>query len=123
MIKLVENNAGPGVEEFEWSTSEQVWPFEKFVDGSTLYCKEIDFGALPNNGTKTVNHNISGFLTRNLFRYDFVQGDNDRRINHFYRFTGGTTTLPSVRSTTVEVKTVSDLSGYIHNKFRLIYKK
>jgi hypothetical protein len=50
---------GGGIEEFQWSTSEQVWPFEKSVDGETIYCKEIDFGALPNNGTKSVSHNIN----------------------------------------------------------------
>lgn len=30
-----------------------------WADGSTLYEKTIDCGALPNNSTKTVNHNIS----------------------------------------------------------------
>lgn len=51
---------GGGVSAFTWSTSEQVWPFEKASGGGTLYAKQIDFGTLPNNGTKTVAHNISG---------------------------------------------------------------
>jgi len=49
-----------GISAFTWSTSEQVWPFEKASGGGTLYAKQIDFGTLPNNGTKTVAHNISG---------------------------------------------------------------
>jgi hypothetical protein len=44
---------------FQWSTSEQVYPLEKALDGSTLYCKQIDTGALPNNTYKTVAHGIS----------------------------------------------------------------
>ena len=39
---------------FQWSTSEQVYPFEKDAAGNTLYCKIIDVGALPNAGSKTV---------------------------------------------------------------------
>lgn len=30
-----------------------------WIDGSTIYQKTIDFGALPNNTSKTVAHNIS----------------------------------------------------------------
>ena len=31
----------------------------KWIDGSDLYEKTVDFGALPNNTTKTVAHNIT----------------------------------------------------------------
>jgi hypothetical protein len=48
---------------FQWSASEQVYPFEKASDGSTLYCKEIYFGTLPDTGSKSVAHNISPSLT------------------------------------------------------------
>jgi hypothetical protein len=44
---------------FQWSSSEQVWPFEKDRNGNTLYCKEVDCGTLPNNGYGYTNHNIS----------------------------------------------------------------
>ena len=72
MIRIVESgnsiiSGGGGVEEFEWSTSEQVWPFEKDASGNTLYCKEIDFGSLPNNGAKNVAHNITNFV---LFKFE-----------------------------------------------------
>ena len=56
MLRLV--SAGGGIEEFQWSSSEQVWPFEKAADGSTLYCKKIDGGAMPNTGSKFVEHNL-----------------------------------------------------------------
>lgn len=45
----------------EYSTSERL--IGKWIDGSTLYEKTIDFGALPNNTRKTVNHNISNLGT------------------------------------------------------------
>lgn len=74
---------------FQWSTSEQVWPFEKNSSGNTLYCKEINFGALPNNGTKNVAHNISGFAVANLYRIEMTA------INTTY---GWSMLLPQVRN-------------------------
>lgn len=65
MIKLVPNSAtgveGGSISSFQWTTSEQVWPFEKAADGSTLYCKESTALTLPNNGYTYWAHNISGF--------------------------------------------------------------
>ena len=80
MLRLV--GVGVGVEEFQWSTSEQVYPFEKGHNGETLYAKFIDFGNLPNTGTKQVSHNISNFREFRSFSrgyypdghmYDFVR--------------------------------------------------
>jgi len=70
MLRLV--SAGGAVEEFQWSTSEQIWPFEKADDGSALYCKRIDFGNLPAIGTKHVAHGISGFIESNVFKFDVL---------------------------------------------------
>jgi hypothetical protein len=50
-----------------------VWPFEKHQDGSTLYCKRVNFGALPNNGTKTVAHNITGLVPETDVHSAYVQ--------------------------------------------------
>jgi hypothetical protein len=60
MIRIAKagNQLLGGVEEFEWSTNEQVWPFEKDTDGGTLYCKKVDFGALPSNGIKKISDTI-----------------------------------------------------------------
>lgn len=46
---------------FQWSSSEQVYPFEKAIDGSTLYCKLIAC-TVPNSGHADTAHNISGFV-------------------------------------------------------------
>lgn len=43
-----------------YSTTEQKTPFT-WIDGKPIYKKSVDFGALPNNTTKHVNHNISNF--------------------------------------------------------------
>lgn len=56
MIKVTA--ATPSISSFTWSTSEQVWPFEKDELGRTLYSKKIDFGAVPNNGWKSVSHGL-----------------------------------------------------------------
>ena len=48
MIKLNNGNGGGGASNFQWSSTEQVWPFELWNDGSTLYCKEINIGLLAN---------------------------------------------------------------------------
>ena len=41
----------------DYSLNEQI--VGRWIDGKPIYQKTIDFGALPNNTTKTVNHNIS----------------------------------------------------------------
>lgn len=43
-----------------YSTTEQKTPFT-WIDGKPIYKKSVDFGALPNNTTKHVNHGISNF--------------------------------------------------------------
>ena len=44
--------------EVNYSTTEHV--IGTWIDGSTLYGKTIDCGALPNTSTKTISHNITG---------------------------------------------------------------
>lgn len=43
-----------------YSTTEQKTPFT-WIDGKPIYKKTIDYGWLPNNTTKNVNHGISNF--------------------------------------------------------------
>jgi hypothetical protein len=52
---------------FRWSSSEQVYPFEVANDGSTLYCKYYDLGAMPNSGWKTIAHNIPAWTADKIF--------------------------------------------------------
>ena len=46
-----------------WSTTEH-WT-GKYRDGSKVYSNVVDFGALPNTATATVNHGITG-LNQNI---------------------------------------------------------
>lgn len=52
---------------FQWSSQEQVWPFEKMPDGSTCYCKTVSLGTISGQ-YNTVNHNISNFTPAKLLR-------------------------------------------------------
>jgi hypothetical protein len=45
---------------FQWSTSEQVYPFEKGSNGETLYAKQVTISSFPNNGSQNYPHGISG---------------------------------------------------------------
>ena len=40
------------------------------IDGATLYAKFIDFGNLPNNGTKSVAHNITTLA--DVYSYELI---------------------------------------------------
>lgn len=68
LIKDLETIYDGGPNKFQWSSSEQEWPFEKDTSGNTLYCKRISLGALPNNGTKQVAHNITGLAAAKIFK-------------------------------------------------------
>lgn len=117
MVRLV----GSSVSSFTWSTSEQVYPFEKDVNGNTLYCKEVDFGALPNNGLKSVAHGVGSFSSDNLFK---AYGTSS--------LSGGTQGEPIPQSynsvdlyidtTNINCRTQSDRTSFTA-KIRLIYKK
>lgn len=56
--------SGGGGSGHTFSTTEQI--YGTWIDGSTVYEKTINFGALPNNASKTVNHGISnmGYLVQ-----------------------------------------------------------
>lgn len=62
---VVNSNANEADSKFtnlcDYSTSE-VETGQTWIDGSPIYRKVINFGALPNNTVKSVNHNISDLL-------------------------------------------------------------
>lgn len=68
MIKV--SSATPSVSSFTWSTSEQVWPFEKASDGSTLYCLQSAPIVLPNNGYSTWAHGILNLSGAKVHRFE-----------------------------------------------------
>jgi len=70
LIKDMATIYSGGPAKFQWSTSEQEWPFELDDSGRTLYCKKMNIGALPNNGIKNTAHNISSLTDiRKLFKF------------------------------------------------------
>ena len=97
MVRVIEsgnqNIGGGGIEEFQWSTSEQVWPFEKTSDGKTLYCKEIICGAAPENGIKQVTHNIT------------LNSQSVKKFDGIATFTGSSDGLPIPFTSTASAAT------------------
>lgn len=68
MIRLnTSEHGGGGISEFQWSTSEQVWPFEKDSTGNTLYCKQINVNPTANNGWVSTAHSTSYSKTKTLY--------------------------------------------------------
>lgn len=57
---------------FTWSETEQLYPYEQDKQGRTLYAKEVNMGAGPNNGNKQVPHNVSGLTMDKLFSEYFI---------------------------------------------------
>ena len=111
---------------FQWSTSEQIWPFEKSSNGSTLYAKQIDFGALPNNGQKNVAHGISNFNAGDdTFKCIVI-----RKVNSTYYIQ-----MPAVRTDNSSIQVLHGINGanlFIYDVydasaqsaiFRVVYKK
>lgn len=65
----------PTKDEFNYSTSEEVCA-GTWVDGKTIYRKTIDFGALPNNTSKSVAHGISNLDY--VVKMEGIATDGDR---------------------------------------------
>lgn len=93
----------------------------KWTDGKPLYRKVISFGALPNNTTKSVTHNIS-----NLKRVVKLEGFAGSSQNL------GGITLPHATSTpialfadntNVNVKTNNDATAYTEAYIYIYYTK
>ena len=112
-----------GITAFQWSTSEQTWPYELDSSGNTLYAKKISFGVLPNASTKTVAHNIS-YLSdiRKLFRVHVHGVSNASNTIHFVYpdpYPGYETSI-YVNQTNLSIGTWGNDTGY-DAYFYLIY--
>jgi len=116
MIKL----SGGAISTFQWSDSEQVYPLEKAADGATLYCKQVNFGALPASTSKPIAHNISGFNPRKLFRFETIgyYSDNSMAVDISSEAVG-----VRVNQTHVIMYDSADFSPWANSYFRLIYAK
>jgi hypothetical protein len=116
MIKL-------SVAEFKWSTSEQIYPYEKSRNGRILYCKEVDFGALPNNGNKSVAHNIASLDVTKVFHYSFYWYlSGTAIIEGCYSPPGTSYIVHKILPANCYVADGENLSAY-SGLFRIIYAK
>jgi len=121
MLRLV--SAGGSIEEFQWSSDEQVWPFERASDGSTLYCKEVDCGSLPNSGFKGVSHGILDLKEMVLLMGAVSNG----ALTDFRPVPYVSTTTPasmdfSMSTTSILLYTGMDRTGF-NASVRLLYTK
>jgi hypothetical protein len=110
---------------FEWSTVEQVYPFEKTSDGSTLYAIEVPFGYGPNNGVKTVAHNIPGDLDVTKLhdvKIPMMIAPGNYAYFFPYEYWAGQYSQWFIDSTVVNIQSNANFSGYII-KVRLLYAK
>ena len=124
MLRLV--GAGGSIEEFQWSEDEQVWPFEKRPDGSTLYCKYIDFGPLPNTVMSTVAHGVSNIdlfdIKANCYYPDKSFQDNREPLPIVHSSFVTSQVNLSVNDTNVRMECSSNRSAQA-GLIRIIYAK
>lgn len=93
-----------------------------WIDGSTIYKKTINFGALPNSTSKIVAHGISGLAT--IIRVEAVAIDSGgTALSLPYAENNSTGNIPAwVDSAGVGIRTGQDRSGY-SGYFTLYYTK
>lgn len=114
--------AGGGVSSFTWSASEQVWPFEKDSSGNTLYCIEVDCGAMPNAGDKNVAHGISSLDCLKVFKLYGVSA-HSTAVFQVSAANCGNDLQIYLDATYIRLHTVSDFSSLTSTKIRIIYAK
>ena len=99
----------------DYSTSE-INTGAKWIDGSTIYKKTINFGSLPNNNTKSIAHGITNLKTYvkpiEAMMLDSA-GTSCWSIPYTYVL------LVSADATNVNIRTNSDLTAY--NAYATVY--
>lgn len=105
----------------DYSTSE-VNTGVKWIDGSTIYKKTVDTGALPNITTKTVAHDISNLGTVVDF-YGVAYNPNTKlRIKTDYPYTEYAVRT-SVNDTYINISTAADQSSFTQSYVTVYYTK
>ena len=121
------NNVSSSISAFQWSTSEQVYALEKAKDGSDLYAKVINFGALPNNGYRLVAHGIAGFKNRNQYRYSATVNRTDATDQgYLLPLVDSSTTYQSqvyFDATNIQVTTFATWATWNDVRIYMIYSK
>ena len=108
-------------DERTYSTDERI--VGTWIDGSEIYEKTIDCGALPNTTSKSVNHGIE-----NLDRIISIDGiSKDNNLNNIMfphiNTVGAASTSLYVTSTTIVIRSFSDMSTYNSTYVTLRYIK
>lgn len=103
------------------STDEKI--IGQWIDGKPLYQKTIDFGALPNNTTKSVNHNIQNIdYVVNLFGAAYRSSDGVVNTLPCYNRNIYGAELVS-NSTSIMVTTFADRSTFSESYVTIQYTK
>lgn len=110
---------------FIWSSKEQVYPLEKAADGSTLYCKEIYAGSLPNNGVKLAAHGIASIALGKVHKLSGVAIDTSNLVIPLpsASTSNGYNVVLALTPTDVYIATAQNYSAYTVTKIRIIYAK
>lgn len=104
----------------EYSTSEHL--IGKWIDGSDLYEKTIDFGALPNATSKSVSSGLSNVTMRRMWGVAEESGDSIPLPYH--GMSGNTIRLYYDKSNNnVVVGATYNASGYTSSYITLQYTK
>lgn len=104
-----------------YSTDEKI--IGQWIDGKPLYQKTIDFGALPNNTTKSVNHNIQNIdYVVNLFGAAYKSSDGVVNTLPCYNRNIYGAELVS-NSTSIMVTTFADRSAFSESYVTIQYTK
>jgi hypothetical protein len=115
-----------GVSTFTWSTSEQVWPFEKASNGNTIYAKEISIASWSSQ-VYSIAHNIS-----NLNKIHRLDGQTKRTDGYYLNIpnsstAGGTGELEVYNTTTTSTIAAGNAFWpYVQNQpavLRILYTK
>lgn len=106
-----------------YSTSEYATG-ERWIDGSPIYRKTINFGALPNAGSKSVAHGISG-LSRVVLMTGYTRQPSSGRTRPLPPMTRSANDLLDIftEGANVTIITNNDWSPYTETYINLYYTK
>ena len=105
-----------------YSTSEVATGYT-YIDGKTIYRKTINFGALPNNTTKSVAH---GITLQNVMD---IQGITTNGSGLFLKFPHGSTSSMgnqitiTINGANIDVVTGTDRTAFITTYITIFYTK
>lgn len=102
-----------------YSTNELV--IGKWIDGKPLYRKVLSFGALPNNSTKSVAHNVSNL--KRIVKLEGFAGSSQNLGGITLPHATATPIALYADTTNVNVKTSSDATAYTKTYIYIYYTK